>query len=104
MEEAIKRAIKGGMKGVNGWKFVQVNKHTAIWENINGKREGININYYLLNPLFWKSLGKHEGWKEGRRIIYRLKNEWEEKQFELIGYINMGKNIDNFFKLILKKK
>lgn len=61
MNEAIKIAIEGGLKEGEKWQFVRANKYWAIWLDGNGTETPININNYLLDPLFWQALGKAMG-------------------------------------------
>lgn len=65
METIIKRAIEGGLKeGIEGywWTFQHSNSYWAIWKNGNGDLTNIDLKHYVLDPLFWQSLGKACGW------------------------------------------
>ena len=63
MEKAIKKAIEGGWLAkhtVNGFKMNKKNWQACI------TLEGSYNIVHLLDPLFWKALGKTEGWKGGQ--------------------------------------
>lgn len=60
MEQAIKKAIKGG------WKPEQLDFKRIDTAETAEESYRISYSKSLLDPLFWQSLGKAEGW--GQRI------------------------------------
>lgn len=114
MENAIKKAIEGGLIEGKDWKFVRANTYWAIWLNGNGNEATISVNNYLLDPTFWQALGLQQGWRdkdtsrnmfwtfqqEGNKIT--LLDEWENQMQNFIYHITQGRSIDEFFNNLLK--
>lgn len=126
IELAIKKAIEGGYLEGYQWKpvystkshdnivFIGINHHNQIemsWQSI------------CLDPLFWQALGKAEGWEDYKdnceNCIGKYKNKqydfdcplkhcfcqditWKYNQHRLIDHINEGKDVESFFKELLK--
>ncbi len=85
MREAIKKAIMGGYKGCT----------TALWN------ESV-----LLDPNFWQSLGKEEGWnkQDGGNSIAGIwfGETWKYYWHSFIEHLISGKDVDSFFKELIK--
>lgn len=114
MEKAIKKALEGGYS-LSGYS--KSNPKTYIADQ---------KQYELfLDPLFWKCLGKQQGWKEnvwichidgvidGHNVTNDEKcdfcktpvscgKEWVFKMHNFIDHIVEGKSIDSFFEELLK--
>lgn len=116
MNEAIQKAIEGGYeikglfmraKGANieDGKLV-LHKEKDGWNST----EKMTIdeafeNKLLLDPLFWKSLGKSLGWKEGEYMNDTLwKGEWHERWVSFIDHLAEGGTPDDFFKSLIDNK
>jgi hypothetical protein len=90
MKKAIECAIEGG--------YDEKKRLTAL---------GVlkSIHEMLLDPLFWRSLGKQQGWKSvtiGGVEQIKGSNNWWSKWHDLIDHIADGKSIDSFFEQLLK--
>lgn len=64
MENIIKKAIEGGYKEGENWKFQRANIYWAIWLNGNGDETTVDAKWYLMSSDFWQALGKACGWKQ----------------------------------------
>ena len=102
MEQAIKKAIEGGWKPI----YARGNKDwVANYNNITyiGKH---HLYDTLLDTKFWQALGKAEGWNtiDGKTdIIYCHKEkEWQGYMHKFTDHIIEDKDIDSFFKELLK--
>ncbi len=102
METAIKKAIKGGWKPIKNWHFVDETMFDI--PNIIWTREVV-----LLDPLFWKALGKAEKWGigSGHRVHSEDFGRWFEGwQFQMIRFtvwkMEDG-SIEEFFTNLFKK-
>jgi hypothetical protein len=84
MEKAIKRAIEGGY-----FRRLEGNPEC----NCGDLTMKQSTYYILLDPEFWKCLGKSEGWTY---------DEWLYRWHELIDHLAKEKDIDSFFNGILK--
>lgn len=105
MEKAIKKAKEVGYKD---WTLSNV---------------GIickNTHEIILDPLFWKALGKQQGWDEKyctsgcgceypngsgaheRDCVWAGKNEWKENMHSFIDHVAEGGLVETFFDDILK--
>ena len=97
MENAIKKAISQGY-GFRSWTWRQGDK---------GRQTKFKIaEAILLDPDFWKCLGKALGW-EGMRGVYTDGNrkkteEWLYHWHRFIDHIAEGKKPDEFFNELLK--
>lgn len=107
MEQAIKKAIKGGWKPLG----------EAVHKNFLDKKWGIseiNANYYhqptwLLQPSFWQCLGKAMGWKEYLEAgglttdeEYCMDLGWRVVWHSFIDHLSHGKDAESFFNELLK--
>lgn len=143
MKNAIKKAIEGGYeyncgKGLffkgdgQRCEFGGVNSDFTIWTRLdNGSSICVSHEDVLLDPIFWQSLGKQQGWDyeserfycpkcedqnktnwcnkkfcmecggEMSAFTYRTKR-WVEKWHDFIDNIALGGNIDDFFNELLK--
>lgn len=59
MEQAIKKAIEGGYK----WNYTD-RGHEVFYGEMNESVKLVCNAFHLLDPDFWKCLGKALGWKE----------------------------------------
>lgn len=91
IKTAIEKSVKGGykVKGVNDFDLEE-------W------MDGFMIGYVLLDPSFWKCLGKEMGWdrpvtakdrKEGMTLRRMYLTHWHR----LIDHLAEGKSIESFF-------
>jgi len=105
----MKKAIKSSIRG--GWKPKHLNDHSLQRHQFHRCREKYSTWYKeyskdneptycylphevaLLDPEFWKCLGKSEGWTY---------DEWLYRWHELIDHLAKEKDIDSFFNGILK--
>lgn len=82
---AIERAIEGG------W----------VWKSVEEGGQQFNCNYKtFLDPNFWKSLGKAEGWSTPEKP--NEIRDWLGRQHDFIDHLASGGTPDDFFKQILK--
>jgi hypothetical protein len=58
----VKKAIEGGWIEAENWEFQYANAYWAIWKNGNGDLTNIDLKHYVLDPIFFQSLGKVCGW------------------------------------------
>jgi hypothetical protein len=61
IEQAIQKAIEGGLKEGKNWQFVTANRYWVAWLDGNGTSVRIRVEIYLLDP----SSGKHWGRRWG---------------------------------------
>ncbi len=99
MEEAIKRAIEAGWKKDYEYfnnRLADMNK--KYWqEDKNRQREAV------LDPEFWRCLGKAEGWGQESYFEDQWDEEaWKKQMHSFIDHIAEEKSIDSFFKSLLK--
>jgi hypothetical protein len=109
MEKAIKKAIEGGLE------------IAIIKSNPKITKEGVDMvveqmakshKDFLLNPLFWKALGKACGWfyPDGRSVAKYINNDPKRTQKDLwlwhwhrfIDHLAEGKDEESFFNELLK--
>lgn len=104
MQKAIKRAIISG-----GYKPKGITLEVVDGEIFTfGKK--LSDNECLLDPEFWKCLGKAEGWKWKEDIsgtgdsIYleQTGTDWKLEWHKLIDHLAEGKDINSFFDNLLK--
>jgi len=125
METAIKRAIEGGWKTswvVNG-NFLKDECYGTILDHLNHADSN-----FLLNPTFWQALGKAEGWGNNgvshaifkyiasidrptkrnpsptvEKDMYRYEvPAWSYHWHRFIDHLAQGKDVESFFKDLLK--
>jgi len=107
MENAIKKAIEG-------W-YSPVDRATKRPISVLQLRKQWRVA--VLDPLFWKALGKAEEWSEyavcrkhGKSDCYRVNcfegyaAEWLYHQHNFIDHIASGGSIDDFFNELLAGK
>lgn len=105
MEEVLKLAIEGGYKQFNA-----------------PRKNYIEIDRALLDPLFWQALGKSLGWKkkcsikyeeggvylekEAREYISKTVNMdmWQYQMHRFIDHLASGKDADSFFSALISTK
>lgn len=113
MKKAILRAIEGGYtyncgKGLftKGDKmecvFSGVNSDWTVWTR-KDNQSSICVGHEeaLLDPLFWQSLGKAEGWND---VNFEHTPEWERHWHGFIDHLIAGKDTDSFFDNLLTNK
>ena len=117
MEQAIKIAIENGW-GINryGNKFVkllttnefhtsfEINQTMADFDDKTGEqievpvRDSLHTDKILLDPLFWKALGKGLGWEKLDIVTNSAEyREWNGQWHRFIDHLVEGKDIDSFF-------
>lgn len=108
MKNAIEKAIEGGLKEGEKWQFVGANRYWAIWLDGNGTETTININNYLLDPLFWSSLGKAMGWGVATIDGQELRvgrdgyiHVWQCEWHRFIDHLASGGDAESFFNELL---
>jgi hypothetical protein len=121
MQEAIKRAIEGGWKpkqlndrSLQGYQFHRYRKNYSTWYKKYSKDNEPTYCYLphevsLLDPEFWKCLGKSEGWESGcglpRSELCACRSCWMAWKYywlDFIDHLAQGGTIDEFFEKILK--
>lgn len=128
IEQAIEKAIEGGMKEGERWKLISANRYWVGWFDGNGDEVTISLNTYLLDPLFWQALGKALGWgricgachggiqqivwehraTDGKTERYAcghdttgcpdIQDEWRYHWHRFIDHLAEGGTIEDFFK------
>lgn len=106
MEHAIRKSIEGGyeIKSYNGLGF-------GIDGRVNHIKGGLNSSgEILLDPEFWKCLGKQQGWEKwvcpkcflevGQCDENRIE-KWHLYWVCFIDHLAEGKSIDDFFNNLL---
>ena|SRR3990167_3010575 len=101
METAIKKAIEGGYRKGHIWG---VENNIYILQNEKGDRYGtLFVEQILLDPLFWQALGKAEGWGvEPSGSTWQGEEQWKIYWHSFIDHHAEGKDIDSFFKDLLR--
>lgn len=102
MEQAIQKAIEGGYEK-SDYDLTRFDKLTVV-----GLPEACAP--ILLDPLFWQALGKAEGWGKTQNFTERPKDsllnvwpeEWQVYWHVFIDHIGAKKDVDSFFKKLLK--
>lgn len=127
MEKAIKRAIKGGWKPkASVFKNSKTKKHILetfkfCYPDAESIRQHRHFYQYLLDPLFWKALGKAEKWDEDSGVVfnhrfldekeyaflvparfYPTQNSWQYHMHCFVDHIADEKDIDGFFNQLIK--
>lgn len=93
MKSAINSAFRGGYEG---------------YYDMYAKDKEKYFNKFLLDPEFWKCLGKSEGWVEKGKGGWfdNHKREtvlsWDIAWHSLIDHLENGISVDDFFNKILK--
>lgn len=95
LQQAIEKAIKAGYSRPNG-SFslpMKLNDEFDIWE--------YDTNAILLDPEFWKALGKSMGWDKKLHKDFRLYSEvlpnWQYYWLGLIKHLAAGNSIESYF-------
>ncbi len=90
IQEGIEKAIEGGWK-----RGVEASKDIFSFEIYNGgisystdPHQYIDNEEMLLDPSWWKSLGKAEGWEESL-VIDSVMRGWRKKQIEFVMSLQM---------------
>lgn len=97
MKNAIQKAILGGYKGYPGVEFVVADGETF---KFGGE---VNEHRVLLDPEFWRCLGKQQGWigkQQGWRVTKPL-DIWEYHMHRFVDHLANGGTADEFFKDLL---
>lgn len=115
MKEAIQKAIEGGYK-VSGYGG---NTLLGVYDSKN-----VSWQFITTQPLFWQSLGKALGWKFSlyhrwvnqkctdckadmkdtplRDTCFSRSPEWKYHWHRFINHLAEGKEVDEFFKELLR--
>ena len=98
METAIKRAIDGGWipkEPIDQWgHFFEETGHFSVFYDY----------YFLLDPEFWRCLGKAEGWGiEPSGSIWQGEPQWKIYWHRFIDALSEGQTPDQFFTELLTK-
>ncbi len=101
MEKAIKKAIEGG--------YIRKDKATRrLMTEVTMRQKW---HYIVLDPLFWKALGKAEGWGDKCDMCNSKANglcsahrytSWHREWHRFIDHLAEGKDVDSFFNNLLK--
>ena len=108
IQEAIQKAIDGGWR-INGETpkyvggFGNIELQDKVCFEIDGEYgdcSGYPIESALMDPLFWKALGKSMGWD---KAVYGYgpgmpKTYWESEWHQLINHLAAGGTIEDYFK------
>lgn len=96
MQEAIKRAIEGGYKN-------QITEDFLLEQKTGDTLTKYDYALTLIDPEFWKCLGKAEGWGEmPSGDMWQGKNKWIYQWHNFIDHLAEGKDIESYFKKLLK--
>lgn len=95
MEQAIKKAIEGGYEP----EGFDLDVLRNIEENDMWLAIGVRSTF-LLDPLFWQSLGKAIA--SEKKGIPTVRNGATYMQHDFINHLAEGKSVDEFFKDLLK--
>jgi len=107
IEQAIRKAIEGGLNDHKGYEFNDVrwiggNTRTVIdlVHHYAGGESMIctSAEELLLNPSFWQSLGKAGVFGTWRRA---KEAEWKDYWHRFIDHLAAGRDPESFFKQIL---
>jgi hypothetical protein len=115
IKQAIQKAIEFGWVGVNPFE-INVNPHDedlpkAMVEVMQSIMRKPYISEVLLDKNFWQALGKSEGWEWFADIAdYNVfmanrpegKTHWKIEMRNFIDHLIQGKDIDSYFKELLK--
>ena len=98
MEIAIERAIKAG------WYPKQ---NTGEFHHLFEEKAHLEVfyrDYFLLDPEFWRCLGKAEGWGiEPSGSIWQGEPQWKIYWHRFIDALSEGQTPDQFFTELLTK-
>lgn len=113
MEQAIKKAIEGGWNPTFGEQF-----NKQLVKGVRGEFFYIPVGSCLLDPDFWKCLGKALGWQSLKDYRHKVVGqiyikdeygytkftgpEWYENWHDFLDYLIAGKDADLFFKELLQ--
>jgi len=97
IQQAIEKAIEGGLREGEKWKFVSANRYWAVWLDGNGTETTIAMEMYFMSPLFWQSLGKAMGWRQDEDQ-WGDRAEWVSQWHRFIDHLAEGKDAESFFK------
>lgn len=114
LQHAIESAIKGGWNGYSGIgnkPYPDTKKQRdQLIKLISGKHGDIFMNGIIeggvIDPSFWKCLGKSEGWEmaeDGYResdglILYT--EGWKKEWHRLVNHLIQGGTIESFFETL----
>lgn len=90
VKQAVQRAIEAGYR--SDW-MAQHDTTQLLAEYV------MDSNDYLLDPLFWRALGKSLGWEKSE-----IRNEPLEYWMRFIFHIEAGQTPDSFFDALLNTK
>ncbi len=109
MKEALKLAIKEGYQKGNFYFVLTESVKEDAPESIKEARDRMLLTEkekYLLDPVFWQSLGKALGWSESKdfeknhsEVIFVAR--WLYVWHQFIDWVANGKNVDEFFKELI---
>ena len=95
IKQTIEKAIEGGM--ISKHKLTSANKYWVTFEDFNGYIYNISIETFLLDPKFWKCLGKGMGWGMEK---YNGTNEckhWVSYWHKFIDHLADGGSVESYF-------
>lgn len=98
VEQAIEKAIEGGLVENTQWKLKSANRYWVIWVDGAGADITIPLEKYLLDPLFWQSLGKALGWKIENSSHQPYGIGWIYYWHRFVDFLAEGKSAEDFFK------
>lgn len=113
MEEAIKRALKGGWNDTDYAFTSKEPPYEGVECQIGEWQYDVKV---FLDPLFWQALGKAEGWEE--KTYYEINCQarnyqtyeetseitWKLQMHCLIDHLIGGKDVESFFGELLAKE
>lgn len=99
IKEAIEKAVEGGW---NTGKQVEVQTYhkrlpTVSVGDLGDDGEFLKTQEYLLDTLFWQSLGKAMGWPDSGSSFYNCRTQWEAQWHSFIDHLAEGKDAESFF-------
>ncbi len=111
IKKAIEMSIEGGYKYQGNYKCdytVKVNSLKVYMNDPEDTKLYIPFNDLFLSPDWWQCLGKQLGWR-GKLDLTTAKPhwngdpEWLYRWHCFIDHLALGKDINEFFKLIIKE-
>lgn len=98
IEEAVFKAIS------QGWRkeMIEEGNYKKAGELEQWEEYGTVIDHmdsFLLDPEFWKALGKSMGWKDSDHECVGC-TEWIDRWHSLIDYVADNKSIESYFETL----
>lgn len=99
IQETITKAIEGGW---NAGKEVKIQTYykrlpTVSVGDLGEDGEFLRTQEYLLDPLFWQSLGKAMGWETQFDEDKGFNHQWQYEWHRFIDHLAEGKDAESFF-------